>query len=91
MAVSSEQGVVHVENKIGGVNKEGFQNFIKELCQILEKEHEKNGGLPFRMLFDNCPAHNSIEDVIDEFPNVVPRRLPPYSPEMNVIEFMLSP
>ena len=42
------------------------------------------------IFFDNCPAHNRAEDLLTDFPNVLAKRLPPYSSKLNAVEMMFS-
>ena len=68
-----------------------FSELHQRALPNLEREHGKTAVLAFSVLFDNCPAHSSSEDVIDEFSELVPRKVAPYSPEMNVIELRFFP
>ena len=92
MAVSSELPSPFARNLVGGVRKEHFFQFVKDLCDGLESTiTESENFLPFCLVFDNCPAHSGIEEVVASYSNCFAKRLPPYSPELNVIEFMFSP
>ena len=94
MGVSRDLGVVRSVPLVGGVKKEDFETYINDLCGKLEEDYNSDthlgGRKKYMVFFDNCPAHSKIENSFDAFPNVLPKRLPRYSPELNVVEFCFS-
>ena len=94
MAVCGDQGMVLGTPQIGGVKKADFVKFLEDLGQKLEERFQTLSLLenpkPFIVFFDNCPAHRGTESVMEKFPHVSVKRLPKYSPEINVIENCFS-
>ena len=89
MGVSRVLGVSHSVPLAGGVKNEAFETYIKDLSGKLEDEYNSDTHLAGRkkhmMFFDNCPAYSKIENSFNGFPNVLPKRLPRYSPWLSSV------
>ena len=88
---SRDLGLTHLVPLVERVKNQKFETRIKELCARLEEDYNNDAYLAGRkkhmVFFDNCSAPSKIEDTLDLFPNVLPKRLPRYSLEVNDIEF----
>ena len=66
-------------------NSEEFPTFLDQLLE------EKSPGKKYIVVLDNAVYHrvNKVEDVCDRHEGEIePFRLPPYSPELNLIEYV---
>jgi hypothetical protein len=78
LAVSPTLGLVHHAIHERTVRADSIGDFVSELEELLASEE------PHILLCDNAPAHTNIDDGVNA-PNVV-RRLPRYSPFLNLTE-----
>lgn len=81
LAVSPRTGLVHHSAEIGGMNAQGFANFLNATYQRLPA----NGNIYF--IYDNAPAHRNANN---PGPNCELKPLPPYSPFLNIVEEAIS-
>ena len=79
LAVSPTWGLVHWTFVKGGMTNDKFSDFLIELSTLIEE--------PFTVLFDNARSHYTIPQM-DEGHNH--RKLPPYSPFLNMTERAIS-
>lgn len=79
-AIADGGGVLYHEVHFGKVNGETFKQFMVSLEVII-------GGSNSVIIMDNAPVHRGI---IEEFPALKIKMLPPYSPFLNPIENCFS-
>ena len=79
-AIADRGGVLYYEVHFGKVNGETFKQFMVSLEVI-------NGGSNSVIIMDSAPVHRGI---IEEFPALKIKMLPPYSPFLNPIENCFS-
>ena len=70
LAVSQDLGVAKMTPQIGGVKKDDFQQFFKQLAEKLETEFQRKEAelspeppKKYMVFLYNCPAHNRAEDL----------------------------
>lgn len=86
-AVSSRRGLVHHAIFEGGMTSDRFNAFLEATSRVC---HE-----PVTYIFDNAPCHAKADQEPNDGGPQVPnnhfrRRLPPYSPFLNVVEMAFS-
>lgn len=88
VALSPDYGVVHHHSMLGGVRLTNFSQFLEDLAGKLRQPNIPE-GLPFLIWFDNAPCHNGGVVKCIEM-GLQARKLSPYSPELNVVEFLFN-
>ena len=66
-------------------------SLLREISLLQAAESMTDITKPFYLVFDNCFVHSGIEEVVADYSNCVAKTLPPFPPELNVIEFMFRP
>ena len=93
-AISPNAGLIHKMMITGGAKQENFDQFINELFHLEfgQAVNPIEGVNKFYLIFDNAPCHRGIEARLAEnIPeNFELIRLPPYSCELNPIEFSFN-
>ena len=77
LAVSANGGLVFHMAFLGGMNRERFGDFLTQTRLNLDPDEE----VIFK--YDGAPAHNNPPVPA---PNTELRKLPPYSPFLNIVE-----
>lgn len=81
LAVSANGGLVFHTAFLGGMNRERFADFLTQTRLNADPEEE------VVFIYDGAPAHN---DPPIPAPNTELRKLPPYSPFLNIVEQAIS-
>lgn len=93
-AISPNAGLIHKMMITGGAKQENFDQFINELFHLEfgQAVNPIEGVNKCYLIFDNAPCHRGIEARLAEnIPeNFELIRLPPYSCELNPIEFSFN-
>ena len=79
-AIAERAGVLYYEVHFGRVTGDTFKQFMVSLEVVI-------GGCNSVVIMDNAPVHNGI---VEEFPAMTIKMLPPYSPFLNPIENCFS-
>lgn len=79
-AIAERAGVLYHEVHFGRVTGDTFKHFMVSLDVVI-------GGSNSVVIMDNAPVHNGV---IEEFPAMTIKMLPPYSPFLNPIENCFS-
>ena len=82
MGVSATKGLVHHSVNVGGVGKEDFEAYMREKLASTSQT--------YLLLIDNAPSHRRIEEKLSSFENCVVKRISPYTPNLNAVEFIFS-
>ena len=87
-------GLIHHSIIVGGAKQSNFDLFIQELsdCDFGQPLVERQGFDKMYIILDNAPCHRGVENRLGE---IIPAnfelvRLPPYSCELNPIEFTFN-
>lgn len=88
----NEKGVIHYELIQGGMKTENFHSFLTNLQLPTNEKHY--------LIMDNLPVHKAKQSCIKlkltpikellESKNIEPLFLPPYTPEMNPVEYCFN-
>ena len=81
MAVSPNHGLVHHTAIIGGMNAERFNDFLHDARLNLNPDDQ------VIFIYDGAPAHRNPQN---PGPNTKLKKLPPYSPFLNIVEQAIS-
>ena len=81
MAISSNHGLVHHTAIIGGMNAERFNDFLHDARLNLNPDDQ------VIFIYDGAPAHRNPQN---PGPNTELKKLPPYSPFLNIVEQAVS-
>ena len=93
-AISPNVGLIHHSIIVGGAKQSNFDQFIQELfdCDFGQPLVERPGFDKSYIILDNAPCHRGVENRLGD---IIPAnfelvRLPPYSCELNPIEFTFN-
>ena len=82
LAVSPTSGLIFQTAMIGGMNRVRFNDFLAETRRNLDPDER------VIFIYDGAPAHTNPENPDDE--NTELKKLPPYSPFLNIVEQAIS-
>ena len=86
-AISNRRGLVHHEIFEGGMTSDRFNNFLEATSRACQN--------PVTYIFDNASCHGKADREVNDGGPQIPdnhfiKRLPPYSPFLNVVEMAFS-
>lgn len=91
--VSKRKGSKTVKTAPRGVTRERFRTFLIHLLdrlRALSPDADDDAESPFTLIFDNAPIHKGdIDETVFQAGHEL-LFLPPYSPELNAIEYVFS-
>ena len=82
LAISPTSGLIFHTAVIGGMNRVRFNDFLAETRRHLDPDER------VIVIYDGAPAHNNPEYPNDETTEL--KKLPPYSPFLNIVEQAIS-